>query len=114
MAYMHLMQNGANNAVLAYSLLLAEARESGVVVSDGDVDLFMAQIGFGGARYERLLSQLRAANETWTEAAFRATIRDWLAIAKHYADVGDFIIKGIQGEAYPCKPDIFEETYEPA
>jgi hypothetical protein len=30
------------------------------------------------------------------------------------ADVGDFIIKGVQGEFYPCKPDIFEATYEPA
>ena len=28
------------------------------------------------------------------------------------ADLGDFIIKGVQGEFYPCKPDIFEETYE--
>lgn len=27
--------------------------------------------------------------------------------------VGDYIIKGIQGEIYPCKPDIFEATYEP-
>jgi len=26
--------------------------------------------------------------------------------------VGDFIIKGVQGEFYPCKPDIFEQTYE--
>ncbi len=25
---------------------------------------------------------------------------------------GDYIIKGIKGEFYPCKPDIFEETYE--
>lgn len=25
---------------------------------------------------------------------------------------GDYIIKGIQGEFYPCKPDIFDETYE--
>jgi len=25
---------------------------------------------------------------------------------------GDFIIKGVQGEFYPCKPDIFEKTYE--
>lgn len=25
---------------------------------------------------------------------------------------GDYIIKGIQGEFYPCKPDIFERTYE--
>ena len=26
---------------------------------------------------------------------------------------GDWIITGIQGERYPCKPDIFEATYEP-
>lgn len=25
---------------------------------------------------------------------------------------GDYIIKGAKGELYPCKPDIFEETYE--
>lgn len=30
------------------------------------------------------------------------------------ADVGDWIIKGVQGEFYPCKPDIFEATYEKA
>ena len=29
------------------------------------------------------------------------------------ADPGDYIIKGIKGEFYPCKPDIFEQTYEP-
>ncbi|WP_164683492.1 hypothetical protein [Streptococcus hyointestinalis] len=28
------------------------------------------------------------------------------------AQKGDYIIKGVQGEFYPCKPDIFEETYE--
>lgn len=26
---------------------------------------------------------------------------------------GDWIIKGVKGEFYPCKPDIFEATYEP-
>ena len=30
----------------------------------------------------------------------------------HIASVGDYIIKGVQGEFYPCKPDIFEQTYE--
>ena len=29
------------------------------------------------------------------------------------ASVGDFIIRGVKGEYYPCKPDIFEATYEP-
>jgi len=28
------------------------------------------------------------------------------------ASKGDYIIKGVQGEFYPCKPDIFAETYE--
>ena len=32
--------------------------------------------------------------------------------AKHIASVGDFIIKGVQGEFYPCKPDIFALTYD--
>lgn len=30
------------------------------------------------------------------------------------ATEGDWIIKGVSGEFYPCKPDIFEITYEPA
>lgn len=28
------------------------------------------------------------------------------------ANLGDYIIKGLRGEFYPCKPDIFEKTYE--
>lgn len=28
------------------------------------------------------------------------------------ANVGDYIIKGVNGEFYPCKPDIFQKTYE--
>lgn len=30
------------------------------------------------------------------------------------AQPGDWIIKGVKGEIYPCKPDIFAATYEPA
>ena len=29
------------------------------------------------------------------------------------ASQGDYIIRGVHGEYYPCKPDIFEKTYEP-
>lgn len=32
----------------------------------------------------------------------------------HFANEGDWIIRGIKGEFYPCKPDIFEATYERA
>ena len=31
-----------------------------------------------------------------------------------HAEKGDWIITGVHGEQYPCKPDIFEKTYEPA
>src|SRR5215469_11687543 len=31
---------------------------------------------------------------------------------EHIASVGDWIIRGVKGEFYPCKPDIFEATYE--
>lgn len=36
------------------------------------------------------------------------TLEGWMS-----ASVGDWIIKGIEGEFYPCKPEIFEATYEP-
>lgn len=29
-----------------------------------------------------------------------------------YASVGDYIIKGLRGEFYPCKPDVFNQKYE--
>lgn len=37
------------------------------------------------------------------------TLEGW-----HRVTEGDFIITGVAGEVYPCKPDIFEATYEPA
>jgi len=48
---------------------------------------------------------------------YGTTSNAWLSIktleGNHRADVGDWIIKGVKGEFYPCKPDIFEQTYEP-
>lgn len=35
------------------------------------------------------------------------TLEGW-----HHANYGDFIIRGVKGEIYPCKPDIFHLTYE--
>lgn len=34
--------------------------------------------------------------------------------AKHVASLGDWIIKGVEGEFYPCKPNIFAVTYDTA
>lgn len=33
--------------------------------------------------------------------------------AKHVASIGDWIIRGVEGELYPCKPSIFSATYDP-
>ena len=30
----------------------------------------------------------------------------------HKVSVGDYVIKGVAGEFYPCKPDIFKQTYD--
>ncbi len=30
----------------------------------------------------------------------------------HLARIGDYIIKGVEGEFYPCKPEIFKKTYD--
>lgn len=30
----------------------------------------------------------------------------------HRAEIGDWIIRGVKGEFYPCKPDIFVQTYD--
>jgi hypothetical protein len=67
-----------------------------------------------------------------TDINGHAAFDDWAAqqklVAKYYhkrgslfiktlegemkASAGDFIIKGLAGEFYPCKPDIFEKTYD--
>lgn len=31
----------------------------------------------------------------------------------HWVDLGDWVIRGVQGEFYPCRDDIFRQTYEP-
>lgn len=43
------------------------------------------------------------------ECAVIRTLEGWHAVTE-----GDWIITGVKGEHYPCKPEIFEKTYEPA
>lgn len=58
-------------------------------------------------------------NRAWNEGVFFPsnlpqripTIKTLEGI--HVVTIGDFIIQGVKGELYPCKPDIFEQTYEP-
>lgn len=44
----------------------------------------------------------------WEHAGWVATLE-----GGHVVKPGDWIITGIKGENYPCKPDIFSATYEP-
>ena len=57
-------------------------------------------------RYRKLPVEIEAegpVSESQDIATLEGTMR---------ADVGDYIITGIKGERYPCKPDIFTATYE--
>ena len=54
----------------------------------------------------------------WTSEELAATVKNkglkiFTLEGPLKASVGDWIIKGVKGEFYPCKPDIFEATYEP-
>ena len=60
---------------------------------------------------------LHPSAEKWTWGEYEQVVAyDGLKIftleGKMNADVGDWIIKGVKGEHYPCKNDIFEATYE--
>lgn len=72
-------------------------------------------------KYQRELGNNRMVN--WL-AQQNATVTGWLfhdgeitiptLEGNMKASDGDWIIKGVKGEFYPCKPDIFEATYETA
>lgn len=56
--------------------------------------------------------------EPWPESGVSIDPRDGRMIIAtleggHWVDLGDWVIRGVNGEFYPCKPDIFEKTYEP-
>ena len=61
---------------------------------------------------------LNPSAEAWTWDEYTQVVREYgLKIftleGSHMATIGDWIIQGVQGEFYPCKSDIFEQTYEP-
>lgn len=47
----------------------------------------------------------------WSDAAGELYI--WTDEGKMQASPGDWVIRGVAGEFYPCKPSIFDATYEP-
>lgn len=64
--------------------------------------------------------QVWANNETWPATVRYDENQGGFAVFDNLHDTwvhfesGDWIITGVQGETYPCKPDIFAATYEPA
>ena len=60
---------------------------------------------------------LHQSAEHWTWAQYEEIVRTkglkiFTLENPLHASVGDWIIKGVKGEFYPCKPDIFAATYE--
>lgn len=57
-------------------------------------------------------------NQFEVKASDPTDVAEWIDIPTlegvMRANLGDWIIRGVQGEFYPCKPDIFAATYEPA
>ena len=50
--------------------------------------------------------------EEYEDLVARDGLKIFTLEGKMSASVGDWIIRGIKGEYYPCKPDIFDATYE--
>lgn len=52
----------------------------------------------------------------WCSETYSSCYKDTMVIetleGDMTANLGDYIIKGVKGEFYPCKPDIFEQTYD--
>ncbi|WP_206523127.1 MULTISPECIES: hypothetical protein [unclassified Mesorhizobium] len=51
--------------------------------------------------------------DEYCELVARDGLKIYTLEGKMNASPGDWIIRGVQGEFYPCKPDIFEATYQP-
>lgn len=72
--------------------------------------------GFEGTDWQHLPEDLSifskdiSAMECVGNKTIALSIKTWEGTMT--ASMGDWIIRGVKGEAYPCKPDIFEQTYE--
>jgi DMSO/TMAO reductase YedYZ molybdopterin-dependent catalytic subunit len=62
---------------------------------------------------------LHPSARKWSWSEYEAVVREqglklFTLEGRMSASLGDWVIKGVKGEAYACKPDIFAATYEPA
>lgn len=64
----------------------------------------------GGWLTNNPFGAVQMRRQAWWKAAVPMieTLEGWLTVSP-----GDWIIKGVKGEFYPCKPDVFELTYSP-
>jgi hypothetical protein len=65
-------------------------------------------VRFDGKNHRECIKFLEAQGCFTKQTIFIPTLEGTMK-----ASVGDYIIRGVNGECYPCKPDIFEKTYEP-
>lgn len=75
--------------------VVIEARQFNYDSDDGEI---IKWIGWPNYFYRR---------ENYSDVLYIKTLEGDMRVEK-----GDYIIKGVKGEFYPCKPDIFEQTYE--
>lgn len=81
----------------------------------GSRNELLAWIGVNGgtARHWAHRDELRAPNGEVSQSYDPEHLTISTLEGRMRADLGDWIIRGVAGEFYPCKPDIFEATYEP-
>ena len=66
---------------------------------------------FTGKPDRELEAWMGAAFETWLPSTRKLAVHT--LEGEHIISAGDYVIQGVAGEFYGCKPDIFEQTYEP-
>jgi hypothetical protein len=76
------------------------------------IEAYKYQAELGNNRLMNWLSQHEVSIAGWKFHDSEVTIPTLEGDMK--VSDGDFIIIGVKGEVYPCKPDIFEQSYDPA
>lgn len=76
----------------------------------GEIKSFVGEslVIFEGRRY----LDVNCVNGTTSMRKYPNTMIIKTLEGDHRCTIGDYIIKGVNGEFYPCKPDIFEKTYD--
>ena len=70
-------------------------------------------IQWTGSNLDEMRKFMSKNKPAWGSEGYPDALYIYTLGGTHRADIGDWIIKGVKGEFYPCKPDIFEQTYEP-